>query len=1320
MWKKRALKWLSCTALGTGVALVLSIAALMTGPGQRTALKIAAWTASSPESAVTFGALEGGLFSDGRLDRIALADREGQWLEIRNVAFSWKPLALLWGRLHIDSLTVGAVDVARAPSPSGPKSSESTSSGIPLIKLVLARFEVARIDIAESVLGEPLQLDARADAHLVDPAAGLSANIAVHRLDGPGGHATARLSYRPSDETLDLEVRATAPGDGIVARLMDLGGASLDVAVDGSGPLSEWRASWSLAASGTPFAAGNASVDEDEKGHSIAAAFEGFLTPLAPQSAAALLAGKTTGTFQGRWAEGRLDVEQAALSNDALDVRASGGIDTASHAEFGDLVARIGRADASPLAFEQTGGEPLFITSADVKISAPKSATARNIAAEVTAVGIAQGGRSLNRVILQARASQPATTDLAFEDIDIRLDATGVRQSETDAPRDFAFDITGSAAPNDLDLTVTADGLTGTVRGDPSLSGLALTVTTRLADLTRFVPQATGAATLEARIGGTLDDLGIAASVSGEGMTLHGNAIAEPVANITSRKTGESFTAALDASASIAGEALTAKAGIESAAGGIAIQGLAVTLGQIHLTGELTMGESGFPSGHLAIDAPTLAALGAVVGQPVDGALAATVELADQPGKPALAFEARSPALRVGEARLDTLRAEGRFDELLAGIYGKADLTIASVSGSVDAKDIRLTANGLGKTVDLALKGIAQGAAVDVAATLAETDTGHDITLTKANLRQGAAAASLAQPGRIKVAGNAAHIETLAFAVGSGRIDLTGAAGAEKLGLAVRISRLPASIADSFAPEANLGLAGTIDGEIDIAGAPSAPEVNAKATWHNASAEATRGALPPVAVAAETKLRDRRLNGEIRIAGPHQLATTARGTLDLSPKGKLEATLSGDIPLALANASLAGRATRLSGRANLSGTVTGTLAAPAVLATVDVDGATVRDPESGLSLRPVVARARVTEKDVIIERLEATSERGGTLSGSGEIVLGQNGAPPTLRLELDLAQLRFDDRSLMKGELDGRFELSGTPGDLATSGVINLTRLDITVPSALPRSISTLDIRHVNAPEHIAAVEQKRASAEGAGAASGGDRIALDIRIDAANRIFVQGRGLDVQLGGSLRVGGSAATPVANGAFTMERGRLSILGRELDFRRGTIRFYGTLEPLLDMEAATSAGNVTIVVTVSGSSANPKFAFSSVPALPEDEIVALLLYNKDLAGLSPLQLAQLASEIDKIGGLSSGPGMLDKLKSSVGIDVLDVGTDSQGDATVSAGSYVSESTFVGVKQGTAAGSSQVMIDHELTKNLKAKGEVGADGKSKIGIGFEWDY
>lgn len=1316
--RKQALKWLTRGALATGVAFALVALALTTGPGQRAALKVASFTASSSESGVQMGNLEGGLFSTGRIDRIALTDRDGTWLEIRDVAYSWSPLALLSGRLHIESLLVDTVDVARTPVASETKGKPKETPGIPLIGLSLARFEIAHVNVAPEILGEPLQLDARANAHLVDPAAGLSANLHVRRLDGPGGNAAAHLAYRPDTETLDLKVSATAPGDGIVSRLMDLGGASLDVALDGSGPLSAWRASWSLAASGTPFAAGSASIDETEAGHRIAADFEGYLTPLVPRTAAPLLDGKTAGTLRGLWRGARLDIERAALSNDALDLRASGGFDTASRDAFGDLIVRVGRTDAEPLAFATDENTPLHVAQAELKISAPRSATSRNVAADLTATGIVKGTQSIEHLTLRARAAQPSTTDLRLEDIDVRLDVAGLRQAETAEPQNHVLTLTGNATPSALDLAFEADGIAGTLAGNPSPASLALDLTAHLADLAHFVPQASGAVALKTRIDGSLGDLQLASSVTGENMTLHGNAVERPTATFDARKTGNDITGTLDASASIAGQPFTAKGNVESAeSGALAIRGLAIALGEIHVGGDLAIGTGSVPKGALTIEATSLTALGAVVGQPVDGTLSASMALSDAPGEPALAFKARSPAVRYGDMHVNALDAEGRFDDLSDGIHGNANIAIASLSGSTDANDIRLTARGLGEAVEIALTGEASGATIDIGGTVVQTGPGREITLAKANLNKGSLSASLAEPGRIAMNGDTAQIQQLTFAAGAGRITVSGTASAKKLSVTTRIANLPADLADAFAPD--LGLRGTIEGQIDLRGTPTDPQAHAKAAWHNASSGATRDKLPPLNIEFDAELAGNRAKGAVDVRGPDNLGVTARGTLDLSPGGALNATLSGDIPLAVANASLASRATRLSGRARLSGDIGGTRNAPSLNAALDIRGATVRDPESGLSLKPVTAHIRLSEKGAVIDRLEAVSDRGGTLAGTGEITLQPDGAPPTLRLAVDVSRLRFDDQRLMKGELDGRFVVAGTPGDLATSGTLSLTRLDVTVPNAIPRSISTLDIRHVNAPEHIAARQEAEAEVRRQGP-SGGDKVALDIRLEAANRIFVQGRGLDVQLGGALRIGGSAARPIANGAFTMERGRLSLLGRELDFRRGNIRFYGSLEPLLDMEAATAAGNVTVIVTVSGSSADPKFTFTSVPALPEDEIVARLLYNKDLAGLSPLQLAQLASEIDKIGGLSSGPGMLDKLKASVGIDVLDIGTDGNGDPTVSAGSYVSESTFVGVKQGAAVGSSQVVIDHELTKNLKAKGELGADGKSKIGVGFEWDY
>src|SRR5690606_27502149 len=174
--------------------------------------------------------------------------------------------------------------------------------------------------------------------------------------------------------------------------------------------------------------------------------------------------------------------------------------------------------------------------------------------------------------------------------------------------------------------------------------------------------------------------------------------------------------------------------------------------------------------------------------------------------------------------------------------------------------------------------------------------------------------------------------------------------------------------------------------------------------------------------------------------------------------------------------------------------------------------------------------------------------------------------------------------------------LEGTLAALQASGAVRIKRLDVIVPNRMPRSVAELELKHVNAPaDSYAGRIGAKAPAESAGAPVA---IGINIGVEAANRIFVRGRGLDVQLGGALRVGGTASHPVANGGFSIERGRLDILGRQLSFRHGQLIFAGDIEPSLDMEAVAEADGVTISVFVTGPASEPKFRFSSSPALPE--------------------------------------------------------------------------------------------------------------------------
>jgi translocation and assembly module TamB len=219
--------------------------------------------------------------------------------------------------------------------------------------------------------------------------------------------------------------------------------------------------------------------------------------------------------------------------------------------------------------------------------------------------------------------------------------------------------------------------------------------------------------------------------------------------------------------------------------------------------------------------------------------------------------------------------------------------------------------------------------------------------------------------------------------------------------------------------------------------------------------------------------------------------------------------------------------------------------------------------------------------------------------------------------------------------------------------------------------------------------------------------------------MFVRGRGGDAELGGTLRVTGSAAAPNVSGSFDMIRGRLGILGKRLDFSSGKISFDGRLIPTIDLKATTSSSSLSITVTVSGVASDPEIGFVSSPARPQDEVLAQLIFDRSLSSLSPLQIAQLADAVLELAGGKS-TSIFEKLRKGTGIDDLDVSTDSTGQAQVTAGKYINNRTYLQLQQGATSGSSKAIINLDVGKGVKLRGEAGSNGGGAAGIFYEKEY
>ncbi len=217
--------------------------------------------------------------------------------------------------------------------------------------------------------------------------------------------------------------------------------------------------------------------------------------------------------------------------------------------------------------------------------------------------------------------------------------------------------------------------------------------------------------------------------------------------------------------------------------------------------------------------------------------------------------------------------------------------------------------------------------------------------------------------------------------------------------------------------------------------------------------------------------------------------------------------------------------------------------------------------------------------------------------------------------------------------------------------------------------------------------------------------IRLDVAVKAPQRIFVRGRGLDAEFGGKLQLIGPISALRASGAFDMVRGRLDILTQRIAFDRGIITFAGDLDPILDFSGSTRTGSVTITVTVSGRASDPQVTFTSSPDLPQDEILAQLIFSKgDRASCRRCRSRGSRAAASELSGGSGG--VLAQLRATTGLDDLDIVTDEQGQTAVAAGRYVTENVYVGVQQGTTSESSRVTIDLDVTKSVKARAGYSA--------------
>ena len=450
---------------------------------------------------------------------------------------------------------------------------------------------------------------------------------------------------------------------------------------------------------------------------------------------------------------------------------------------------------------------------------------------------------------------------------------------------------------------------------------------------------------------------------------------------------------------------------------------------------------------------------------------------------------------------------------------------------------------------------------------------------------------------------------------------------------------------------------------------------------------------------------------------------TVKGFVPSQPGGAMHIEAKGDADLGTLASGLAAYGQNLRGKLALDITATGSFAKPHIVGTVQLADGQLRDYARGVSLTDIAAALEAQGTTIRLSRFTAKAGTG-KIEGSGTVDLAAPGMPVDIAFKADDARPIVSD--LMTATMDSDLKLAGLLREhLTLSGTLKLRKGTINLPKSLPAEVPTLDVRR---PGRQAPPPPQRPA-----------KIALDLTISSPGRIFVRGRGIEAEFEGDLKLKGTAANPRAEGALTMRRGTLSLAGTTLTFQSGSIGFNGTalrgrLDPTLNFVAQTTANGITATLKITGTASQPQVTLSSSPQLPQDEVLAQLLFQSSVKQLSPLQLAEMAQAIGALGGVGSGFDPLGVMRRSLGLDRLSVGNSSgakgaPGETTIEAGKYVMHNVYVGARQGLSGGT-KALVQVDLTKHLKVQATVtsGAhtsssslqDEGDSIGLSYEFEY
>jgi translocation and assembly module TamB len=1320
------------------------------------------------------GRIEGSLFGQATLRDVRVADPKGVFLTIPRIELDWRPLRWLSNRLEIKSAVAPQATLIRTP--------QTTPTGkqgpiLPDFDIAIGRLEVQRLTVGRAVTGVVRggrilgRADIRAGRALID------LGVVVEGSD----RLQLKLDAAPDNGRFDIDLHARGIASGVLARLSGLRRPlAIDVAGDG-----DWQA-WRGRATVDSGAARLADLALANKAGRYT--LSGAITPndVLGGVGGRLLAGRLNVMGQSTFANRRLD-GSLSLRSAAIDGRVEGQVDLADNAwrnvRFDLRLLRppalladlTGRNIAARAILDGAFTAPSF----DYRITADRAAIKNDTLEQLR---IAGRGR-LTKQPWQIPVQLTAARYLGSGDVATRLlrnlSITGVLRVTPKLIVGDALKVRSDQLVSTLDVTIDLArgtfevGLNGRI-GKYLIPGLGLfDIQSRL----RVVPNPGGGTRLvgTATVQTLRLDNAFFRGLTGGLPRLTADILRGPdrilrLGNLRLTSPRLKFAGAgyrrVDGSFHIEGSGTQASYGpfrltldgkIERPNIDLLLLRPNDTAGLSNVRVKLTPDGPNFnfqAAGGSRLG-PFTARGAILLPRGADGSI--RIDALDVSGTRA------SGTLRIVSGGLDgrlAIDGGGLSGELLLGMAG----TVQRVEGHIVAANAKLGSAGSVRRgrLDFVAMLVPGAPTVDATATATAFRSGA-ITLARfaGNLKMtggnGELRASLAgsrgrsfeiqtvtqiAPDRFSIVaqgtvdrrplrllapavvtreGGGWRLAPTRLSFAGGEANVGGVFGGDRIAVEGGVTRMPLTILDILFPGAGLG--GNATGTFAYADtAGGAPTGRADLTVRGLSRAGLVLSSKPIDMGVAAVLSANQLG--LRAVMESEGKTIGRAQMRLSP------LTGGDLAGRLKNAPLFGQI-RYSGPADtlwrltgvelfdLSGPiavaadVTGRLADPQIRGQLVANGARIESARTGTVLTNVQAAGRFNGSRLEIGRFTAAAG-AGTISGSGTV--GFAGGV-NIDLKLDAQNARMIDRDDLGATITGPLTIkSDASGGGTIAGDVRLvaSRFRLGAASAAT-AVPRLNIREINVPDDGRADDDRPAGPW-----------QLDLHARASDSVRVSGLGLDSNWSADLTIKGEPNNPAIRGRADLIRGTFEFAGRDFDLDRGIIRFDGSVpaNPSLDISANASVTGLNATIRVTGTGQKPEISFTSVPALPQDELLSRLLFGTSITNLSAPEALQLAAAVAALNDRSGNGGLnpINAVRRAIGLDrlrVLPADPQTGAGTQVAAGKYITRRLYAEIVTD-GQGYSATRLEFQVTRWLSLLSTISTIGRQSANVRVSKDY